>query len=194
MNQSATMHRFAGFTLIEIMVALAIFAILLMLAGPQYAQFMANHQIRNATDALLNGVQQAQATAVRGNTLARLLVDTTAGTGGWQVLQTVEGAEPSPPNPVQVYKVADGAPQVTVATVPGDARQVTFDGFGRIVPNVDASATLTCFKVTHQTLTGSRQLNVAISNSGLGVGTKLCDPSVSAGDPAACPTGCQSQS
>jgi type IV fimbrial biogenesis protein FimT len=182
-------HASPGFTLIEIMVALAIFGILLMLAGPQYAQFMANHQIRNATDALLNGVQQAQATAVKGNSLARLLVDTTTGTGGWQVFQTIDGTEST--TPVQIYKVKDGAPQASVATTPADARQVTFDGFGRIVPNVDTSATLTCLKVKHSTLTGSRQLNVAISNSGLTVGTKLCDPSVAAGDPLACPTGCQ---
>jgi type IV fimbrial biogenesis protein FimT len=183
-----SMPRFHGFTLIELMVALAIFAFLIMLAGPQYAMFMANHQIRNATDAILNGVQQAQGAAVRGNALARLVLDPTAGTGGWQVLQTIEGVESA--TPVQSYKLADGAPNASIATVPADATQVTFDGFGRIVPNVDASETLTCVKVTHS-LSGARQLNVAISSTGLGVGTKLCDPAVAAGDPLACPAGCQ---
>jgi len=177
-----------GFTLIELMIALTIFGLLLMLAGPMYGQFMANHQIRNATDAFLNGVQQAQAAAVRGNTLARLVIDPTTGTGGYKVYQTIDGAESA--TPVQVFNVNDGAPNATVATLPGDARQVTFDGFGRIVPNVDASATLTCVKVTHP-LTGTRQLNVAISSAGLGVGTKLCDPAVAAGDPLSCPAGCQ---
>ena len=37
-----------------------------MLAGPMYAQFMANSQIRNAAEAMLNGVQHAQSTAIRG--------------------------------------------------------------------------------------------------------------------------------
>jgi len=176
-----------GFTLIELMVALAIFGILLMLAGPQYAMFMANHQIRNATDALLNGVQQAQGAAVRDNTVARLLVDKTTGTGGWQVLETIEGAESA--TPVQVFSVKDGAPAAIMTAVPADATQITFDGFGRIVPNVDATATLTCIKVTHS-LTGTRPLNVAISSTGTGVGTKLCDPAVVSTDPLGCPGGC----
>ena len=176
-----------GFTLIELMVALAIFGILLMLAGPMYGQFMANHQIRNATDALLNGVQQTQAVAVRNNAVARLLVNTTTGTGGWQVLETIEGTESA--THVQVFSVKDGAPNAIVTTVPADARQITFDGFGRIVPNVDATATLTCIKVTHA-LTGTRPLNVAISSTGTGVGTKLCDPALVSTDPMGCPGGC----
>jgi type IV fimbrial biogenesis protein FimT len=183
-------HRNMGFTLIELMVALAIFGILLMLAGPMYGQFMANHQIRNATDALLNGVQQAQATAVRNNTVARLLVDPTTGTGGWKVYQTIEGTEQAAP--VQVFSMADGAPQAVVATLPGDARQVTFDGFGRLVPNVDASASLTCVKVTHP-VSGTRPLNVAI-NVGVKATVKLCDPAFTAdtpSEPLSCPAECQ---
>src|SRR5439155_13643227 len=148
------MLRVRGFTLIELMIALAIFAFLLMLAGPMYAQFLANSQIRNGAEAMLNGVQKAQAIAVHGNTWARLLIDPTTGTGGWQVLQTIEGSEPSPPNPIQVYTLQDGAPKTAVTTVPADAREVTFDGFGRVVLNsardpADTTATLTCIKVTH---------------------------------------------
>ena len=184
----AMLRHSSGFTLIELMVALAIFGLLLMLAGPMYGRFMANHQIRNATDAMLNGVQQAQGAAVKGNTLARLLIDTTTGTGGYNVYQTIDGVESA--TPVQVFSVKDGAPNATFATTPADARQVTFDGFGRIVPNVDASATLTCIKVTHP-VSGTRQLNVAISSTGLGVATKLCDPAVAAGDPLSCPAGCK---
>jgi len=186
-KHDAITHRHAGFTLIELMIALAIFGFLIMLAGPMYGRFMADHQIRNATDALLNGVQQAQAAAVKGNTLARLLVDTTTGTGGWQVFQTIDGVESG----VQVYTVKDGSPQASMATVPGDARQVTFDGFGRIVPNVDNTATLTCVKVAHA-LTGTRPLNVAIGINGVSGGTKLCDPAAAAGEPQACPAACKS--
>lgn len=180
------MLRFRGFTLIELMIALAIFAFLLMLAGPMYAQFLANSQTRNAAEAMLNGVQKAQAIAVHGNTLARLLVDPTTGTGGWQVLQIIDGVESA----TQVYSVQDGAPKTGVTTVPADARQVTFDAFGRVVANTDASATLTCIKVTHPS--GTRNLNVAITNPGLGSnkGTKLCDPAVAATEPQACPAGC----
>lgn len=182
--------RTRGFTLIELLIALAIFAFLLTLAGPMYAEFMGNSQIRNAAEGMLNGVQQGQSTAVRGNTLARLLIDKTTGTGGWQVLQTIEGAEPSPPNPVQIYKLHDGAPAASVTLLPADATQVTFDGFGRIVPNADTSSTLTCIKVTNPNVATPHNLNVAISNNGLTVGTKLCDPAAAATEPQACPAGC----
>jgi type IV fimbrial biogenesis protein FimT len=183
----------SGFTLIELMVALAIFGLLLVLAGPQLALLLGNSQIRNATDALLNGVQQAQATAIRGNTLARLVVDPTTQTGGWRILMTVDGAEPTPPNPIQVYVLADGAPKASITPAPGDARQITFDGFGRVVPNVDGTSTLTCLKVDNPgfSVGTTRRLNVAITDQGLNVGTKICDPNVAATEPQACPAGCQ---
>jgi type IV fimbrial biogenesis protein FimT len=182
--------RCRGFTLIELLIALAIFAFLIMLAGPQLASFMGNSQIRNATDAMLNGVQQAQATAVRNNTLARLVVDTTAGTGGWQVFQTFDGVESA--TPVQVYTYQDGAPKVSVTTIPADARQITFDGFGRVLlpKNVDGTDPLTCIKVTNPNVSTPHKLNVAISSTGTGVGTKLCDPDAAATEPQACPAAC----
>jgi type IV fimbrial biogenesis protein FimT len=181
--------RRAGFTLIELLIGLAIFAILLMLAGPQLALMLGNSQIRNAADAMLNGVQQTQTAAIKGNASTRLLVDPTTGTGGWQILQTVEGVEST----LQNYLLQDGAPKISVTTVPAAARQITFDGFGRIVPNADASATLTCFKVDNpdfSSFAARRKLNVAITNLGLNVGTKLCDPAVATTEPQGCPAGC----
>lgn len=174
-----------GFTLIELMIALAIFGLLLMLAGPMYANLMGNSQIRNAAEAMLNGVQQAQSRAIHSNALARLQVNTAT---GWQVIETIEGVD----GVTQVYSKADGAPKAIVQPVPPDATQITFDGFGRIVPNADASATLTCLKVTNPDVSsGMRNLNVAISSNGIGVGTKLCDPNVAATEPQACPAGCR---
>jgi len=175
---------YRGFTLIELLIAVAIFVFLIMLAGPMYAQFMANSQIRNAGEAMLNGVRQAQATAISGNTLARLVVNTAT---GWRILETIEGAEPSPPNPIQVYSLADGAPNATVAITPAGATQITFDGFGRIVGNTDATSTISCINVTNSNVSGTRNLRVVVSNTGIGIGTKLCDPAAPGTEPQACP-------
>ncbi len=176
--------RLRGFTLIELLVALVIFGFLLMLAGPMYAQFMGNSQIRNAGEAMLNGVQHAQTTAIRANSLARLVVTPAT---GWRILETIEGAEPSPPNPIQVYSLTDGSPNAAVTTTPAGATQITFDGFGRIVTNADLTATISCINVDHASMTGLRNLRVVISNTGIGIGTKLCDPAAVATEPQACP-------
>jgi prepilin-type N-terminal cleavage/methylation domain-containing protein len=74
-----------GFTLIEILIALSIFAFLLMIAGPQYADFMANMQIRNAAENTLTGVRLAQGEAVRSNAQSQFILDPTPCSGGWQV-------------------------------------------------------------------------------------------------------------
>src|SRR5205814_9327036 len=109
------MLRVRGFTLIELLIALAIFGFLIMLAGPQLAAFMGNSQIRNATDAMLNGVQHDHATAVRNNTPARLDVDTTAGTGGWQACQTIHRTEST--TLLHTYAYRDEGPKPLRTTV-----------------------------------------------------------------------------
>src|SRR5258708_28661438 len=73
-----------GFTLIELMIALSIFAFLIIIAGPQYADFMGNMQIRNGAENTLTGLRLAQSEAVRGNTRAQFGLDTAA-TGLWNV-------------------------------------------------------------------------------------------------------------
>jgi prepilin-type N-terminal cleavage/methylation domain-containing protein len=192
------MLRARGFTLIELLIAVTIFVFLIMLAGPMYAEFMANHQIRNAADAMLNGVQRAQATAVQRNAPVCLVLDPTTATGGWQIVENDDALgcheatppDPAPSNPVQLYRLLDGAPKVAVTPVPANATIVRFDGFGRIATNDPVSTTLTCIKITHS-LTGTRPLNVAIGIGGLNGGTKLCDPAALTGEPQACPAACK---
>ena len=61
------------------MIAVVIFAFLILLAGPMYTDFIANSRIRNAGEALLNGVRATQAEAVRRNTIARFVLDPAVG-------------------------------------------------------------------------------------------------------------------
>ena len=172
----------SGFTLIELMIALSIFAILVFLALPMYAQFMGNSQIRNAAENSLTGVRLAQATAIKGNSLARFMIDA----NGWAVYAWNDEIADFAVVPVQSYQFAEGASQTTHTLTPAAGTKVTFDGLGRVVP--DASS-LTQIEVTNPSVTNPRKLRVMISGIGGNTGIKLCDPDpgVDTSDPRACP-------
>jgi type IV fimbrial biogenesis protein FimT len=61
-------HRQKGVTLIEAMVALTIMGVLLATGVPSFSQFLQNRKVRNAAEALHNGLSLAKAEAVRRNT------------------------------------------------------------------------------------------------------------------------------
>jgi type IV fimbrial biogenesis protein FimT len=208
-----------GFTLIELMTALAIFGLLIMLAGPQLATFLANSQVRNMAEAVLNGVQRAQTTAISTNAPARLVLDPTVGTGGWEIQIAVDGAVPAPDpatpcgtksganpvNPVQLFCFKEGAQYAKVTANPGGATAITFDGFGRLQCNTDdtlacdGSANLQWVDVTNPSNASSRPLRVCITDQQApGAGSipvaasqiKMCDPAAAATEPQACPANC----
>ena len=205
MSERALKMRSPGFTLIELLIAVSIFVFLIMLAGPQYAQFLASSQVRNAAEAILNGVQMAQSAALNDNTEARLLLDPTTGAGGWQIYKTIEGTEPSPPNPIQVYSLIEGARDTALTVTPAGATQITFDGFGRVrselaaeqcagtngfYKNADCSDAMRCIDVASTKISSARNLRVVISSDPSKIGTKLCDPAAASTEPQACPAKC----
>jgi type IV fimbrial biogenesis protein FimT len=179
-----------GFTLIELMIALSIFAFLIIIAGPQYADFMGNMQIRNAAENTLTGLRLAQSEAVRGNTQAEFVLDVTAG-GGWQVFRLNEDTIAFDLPPVQSYKWADGASRTQVDA--GGLTKVTFNGLGRIMAaNPDGgSLPIAQIDIRNPTVSTPRPLRVVVSPA-TPSGVKLCDPdprvaSVDPNDPRICP-------
>lgn len=60
-----------GFSLVELVVAVAIVAVLLALAAPSYRAWIQNTKIRSTTEAILNGIQMAKSEAVRRNFTVR---------------------------------------------------------------------------------------------------------------------------
>ena len=77
--------RARGFTLIELMIALAIGSILLVLAVPQYASWMADNQVHAGAQLIADGAAPAHGEAVKRNRLTEFVVDPTTKTGGWTV-------------------------------------------------------------------------------------------------------------
>jgi type IV fimbrial biogenesis protein FimT len=90
-------ERHAGFTLIELMVTIAVVAILLGVAVPAFTSSQLSTQLRTSTNNLIAGAHLARSEAIKRNTIVRLCVSAdgaTCGSGNWnQGWIVVSGAE-----------------------------------------------------------------------------------------------------
>lgn len=59
--------RAAGFTLIELMITIALLALLMLLAVPAFSAWISDAKVRNAAEGLQTALRQAQATAIARN-------------------------------------------------------------------------------------------------------------------------------
>ena len=164
-----------GFTMIELMVAIAIGALLTMLAMPVYTQFVVNAQIRTATESIANGLREAQTTAIKLNRNMAFQLDTSS---GWKVVDPAPDSD-VPTDVLPSANVVQSAPRVEIATTGGT--QVTFTGLGRIVVSDGA---LTMVDVKPLADGDFRPLRVVVDPN---IGIKACDPQRPKTDPVGCP-------
>ena len=171
-----------GFSLIELMVGVAIMAILLGLAMPNFQTWIRNSQIRNAAESVQNGLQKARAEAVTRNTNVEFVIG--AGSSWVVKLPDVGGVAGAQ---IESRFSREGSRDVTVAVTPAGATTVTFNNVGTVgVPlnppfNTDASAPFT--RVDFAAIGGSQNLRVTI---GAGGNARMCDPNAPASSTRAC--------
>ena len=197
--------RSAGFTLVELLIGLAIAALLVMLAMPGYSTWVADAQIRNAAESIASGLHYAQAEAIRQNSTVEFTLDPTSGTGGWTA-DLIDLATCKPVGaPVQVGTFKEGANRVNFAPIDiagaAGGTVVMFSSLGNrlkdaggAIKNCDGSEMLGEVDIT-STVGGARSLNVVIFGGKSGVagqgnrsGIKICDPKWPATDPKGCPS------
>ena len=180
--------RTAGFSLIELMIGLAIAALLTVLALPSYSLWVADAQISSAAESIAGGLRYAQGEALKRNESVEFVLDSTTGTGGWLARLVSSGAT------LQQGRFAEGSSKATFTRAPAAASTITFNSLGFIAPaNADGSVIL--FEVDVKSgVTGSRQLNVLIgggasltAGQGSRTGIKICDPKWLPPDPKSCP-------
>ncbi|MEQ1526944.1 MAG: GspH/FimT family pseudopilin [Gallionella sp.] len=167
-----------GFTLIELMIGITIFAIAMAMGVPSYQTWMQNTQIRNAAESIQNGLQRARSEAVKGNTNVFFRLDTNS---GW----TIASGVPATPNVIETRSANEGSRNVTRTVLPAGATIITYGSLGTPVPNADASAPLTEINLDSSVLgaADSRDLRVAL---GVGGNPRMCDPNLTAGTVGAC--------
>lgn len=162
-----------GFSMVELMITLAVLAILVAAAMPSFQTWILNIQVRNATESMTSGLQRARSEAVARNASVAYIL----GPGTSWTVKTV-----SPVATLDSRSSSEGSQKATVTPTPTAANTITFNSLGLVIPNADATDSLTQLDVSASGATAP--LRVVISTSG---SARMCDPSLASGSgPRAC--------
>lgn len=174
---------FSGFTLIELMITLAILGLLVMMVLPSFGRWMANVKVRTEAESLQNGLRLAQLEAAKRNASVTMTLtsdsspncSSTASDTGINWVICAGG------NIIQTYI---GNPNAGAA-VTSDFGTISFDGLGRTnlgeAGAIDVNSSAGACETS--SASGIRCLRILVSTGGK---VRMCDPLLSAGDPAAC--------
>lgn len=170
-----------GFTLIELVVSVAIAGVLLAAAAPSFSTWIANSRVRTTAESIQNGLMLAKAEAVRRNAKVQFVVTSsaptvaninaiTAATGGtgWLVRVYRANGTYTAADFIQGRSSAEGGTNVTVAA--GQSNFI-FSGTARLSPIPAASVNI------NVSGTGAdRPLRVTVAQ---GSAIRMCDPALS---------------
>lgn len=160
--------RSSGFTLVELMVVVAIVAITATLAAPNFAQMLANYRVRSAAEGILTALNFARAEAVRRNSPVSFSLS--AGSSGWTVSQVSSTAT------LQTHSNNEPATSVTSGTA---ATAVTFLPTGLVQAGTQLGQVTVSSPVD-----GSQTRRINVFGGGL---IRMCDPGITGGnDPRRC--------
>lgn len=191
-----------GFTLIELMITIALIAILLALGAPALVRWNQNNQVRALAESLQSGLMVTRGEAVRRNAAVRFQLLTTtdatcalSDTGrNWVVSLddpagncNVAASDDVAPRILKVGAVAESARNAAVNA--GGVAVVTFNGLGQAstAATIDVTNPAAGQCITSAT-TGAadrvRCLRVTVSGGGQ---VRMCDPAVTdVNDPRRC--------
>ncbi|WP_349742613.1 pilus assembly FimT family protein [Roseateles cavernae] len=192
--------RMRGFTMVELMVTVALGALLMSLAAPSFRTWIRNAQVRSVSESLQSGVRLAQAEAVRRyqqvvffrtNQANCPLATTASATGTFWAIRTVPNAGGPAAQTVHCGSLVEAGSGVEVL----GPTAICFSANGRLManaaPGVGAptcaiDGTASAYDVSGGTSEGSRPMRVRIS---LGGSVRMCDKSktFAADTPEGCP-------
>jgi len=191
-----------GFTVVELMITVAVVAILTLAAAPSLQDWVLNTRVRSTAEALQNGLRLAQSEAVRRsrqvvfvltNNAPALDVAPTIDGRNWSA-QVIQGLTDTAGEFIRGGRLADVAAGVTINATPNTASAICFNSIGALVANpaagaggavctVSAATPELRYDVAHPN--GGRTLRVLVSNGGR---IRMCDPARAiATSPDGCP-------
>jgi type IV fimbrial biogenesis protein FimT len=192
-----------GFSLIELLVTLALAAILLGLAAPSFSTWLQNSRIRLTAESIADGLNYAKSEATARNTAVRFQLTSSVGatcaisaTGTSWVVHLVDPAsavdevsthcadalsDTVEPRLLQTRSAKDGS---GTSIVTADQSALTFNGLGRLVPAPPQPVEIEVSNTSAGGCTGDLTcLRVVVSPAGQ---IRMCNPRFPVGDPQAC--------
>jgi type IV fimbrial biogenesis protein FimT len=185
-----------GLSLIEIVVAIAIIALVIGFGAPSAMTWIQNLQVRNAADSVLGGLQSARLEALRRNTMVAFEF-TDANSTAWHTCIFDQVAQACTPGDLRTstpggqanarvgveYQFTDFSTALDGGlNIPA---LVAFDQFGRIAPASGTNIARVDVRNPSMNLADERRLSIQIQVAGE---MRMCDPQISK---ALNPQGCQ---
>lgn len=166
-----------GFSLIELVVTMAVLVSVTTIAIPAFQTSIGNAQVRTVAESIRNGLQQARAEAIKRNARVKM---TLAENSAWQIgCVTVT---PACPGLIAQKNATEGSS--SNITVTADHNTAVFGSFG--TRDAATPIALTMVNVTNTQVRGEelRALRVVLTPGG---NVKVCDPAVTeSGDSRRC--------
>ena len=187
-----------GFSLVELVVAMAIFGMLLALAAPNFSGWVRNMKIRTTAESIQTGLHVARSEALRRNAAVRFQLTNTmddtcalSTTGPHWFISLdnvtdncdVAPSESDAQRIIQFRNGAEGGGRITSLTA--GQSLFTFNGLGRLVTT--PSNILVSSTETGQTCIAAggkvRCLSIVVTAGGQ---IRMCDPALPSNDSQAC--------
>lgn len=162
-----------GFTILELLVAMVIAALLLTLGMPSFTAFLRNSEIRSTAEAISNGLRTARTEATRLNApVSFTLVG--GGDPSWAInsfdLTTATLIQP----PIQQYSKFEAGKNAKATATPASAVAVTFNGLGRVIsPSLIGTPNIQQIDVSSLVAGEARTLRIYVDDTR---SIRICDP------------------
>lgn len=159
----------SGLTLIELLVAVALFAILASLAAPNMKSFMRGNRLTAATNDLVTSLNLARSAAVKRATAIKICISNTTqddcntGTGNWEngwIIFIDDNGDDAIAASEKVLRVSRSLAGGTTIRSPQFASTITFNGDG-------SANAIGSFKICDEEANANRSRGINISLTGL---------------------------